>query len=127
MPVNELIDSPTAIESDKNFMEIIGWWEKKRILYNVILIPIEFIMAIIIWNGTLRWGTNNVLLGSIIFTLCANVLYTMGWGLEFLSRYYIKSLKFKDQTRLLLFIIGSIFSIFTTIIFFYIWLDVQEI
>jgi hypothetical protein len=126
MDEEELLDSPKKIGFQQNVFEIINWWEKKRILYNIILIFIELIMCFVIWNGSLRWGLGSVVLFSIIFLICANAFYTIGWGLEVLAIYYFKNMNIASNTRLFAFVFGVLLSLVITMTAFLIFLDINE-
>lgn len=125
--MDELLDNPSTIQKEDDYKSIIKWWERKRIIYNLVIIFVQITIALNEWIGVLRWGISDVLIGSALFLLIANGFYTFGWALEFLIQHYFSGFKQKPIHRLLLFILGLLFSVFVTGIVHLTWLHVEEI
>lgn len=127
MQNDDLLDLPNSSESESDYKLIIRWWERKRFIYNLVIIFVQVIIALDYWNGVLRWGISDVLIGSAFFLLLANGFYTFGWAMEFLINHYFSRFKLKPIHRWLILILGFLFSIFLTILIFSSWLNVEEI
>jgi len=125
--MDELLDLPTSVETESDYKLIIRWWERKRFIYNLVIIFVQVIIALDYWNGVMRWGISDVLIGSALFLLIANGFYTFGWALEFLIQHYFSGFKLKTIHRLLIYILGLLFSVFVTGIVHLTWLHVEEI
>lgn len=123
----ELLDIPFNEQPGIDFTESIRWWETRRILFNIILVLCEVTSIEAMPNGVLRWGFSRVVLGSIVFTLCANACYTLGFGTTIARLHYLKKTGVYPNLRLLTYLIGVIFSIFVTFVVFGKVLDVEEI
>lgn len=125
--MDELLDNPSVDQKEDDYKSIIKWWERKRIIYNLVIIFVQITIALNEWMGVLRWGISDVLIGSALFLLIANGFYTFGWAMEFLINHYFSRFKLKPIHRLLIFILGLLFSIFITGIVHLTWLHVDEI
>lgn len=125
--MDELLDNPSVDQKEDDYKSIIKWWERKRIIYNLVIIFVQVTIALNEWMGVLRWGISDVLIGSALFLLIANGFYTFGWALEFLIQHYFSRFKLKPIHRLLIFILGLLFSVFITGIVHLTWLHVDEI
>lgn len=126
MQNDDLLDLPNSSESESDYKLIIRWWERKRFIYNLVIIFVQVIIALDYWNGVLRWGISDVLIGSAFFLLIANGFYTFGWALEFLINHYFSRFKLKPIHRWLILILGLAFSIFVTSIVYLGWLYIEE-
>ena len=105
----EVLDSPHLPAEDT--YALIGWWEKKRWWYNV-LVGITGLMVLAIsgvWTrlATFEW------IGIVVYGLFANVGYTLGWAAHFLFRHYF-DLTVVAQYRQALYFIGTVGSILLT-------------
>ena len=125
--MDELLDNPSVDQKEDDYKSIVKWWERKRIIYNLVIIFVQITIALNEWMGVLRWGISDVLIGSALFLLIANGFYTFGWAFEFLFQHYFSGFKLKPFHRLLIFILGLLFSVFITGIVHLTWLHVDEI
>lgn len=71
--------------------ENIHWWEKNRFLFNVIvgiagLIPMVFTIKITLKNHLIE-----TLICILIYGICANVFFSVGWGIDVIKWYYFKN------------------------------------
>jgi hypothetical protein len=74
--------------------KVILWWELRRIVYNVSLlivgmaavIAFEFIMNECIPKGEDAEEPMGLLLGILLYAICANAAYTLGWIMELRAR-----------------------------------------
>jgi len=99
-----------------SLMDSIDWWERKRFLYNLIIVGLELAIISFFWEGTKRFGIQNAIFGSIAYTVVANIFYSMGWGINVLAYYYkLDFLKTLDKLKLFFFIMGLSVSIVVTI------------
>lgn len=122
-----MTNSDTKVVLDNiGILKIVKWWESRRITYNLILISVEIIMMFIFSTGTLKFGIVNTIMCSLLFTVCANGFYTIGWIVEVWNIYYFKSTNLNSYTRNGLFILGTLFSIFVTIGLFMVTLTVDK-
>lgn len=112
--MDTLLDEEFAINSERDVMLLVKWWNKKRLLYNVILIVTELAVMLFYWSGLVAFGIENALFYSFLYTLVANVLYLMGPGLDITLFYYIEGYRYKDRNRQLILILGIVFSVMLT-------------
>lgn len=111
---DDILDFELANSKTKNTSKILKWWEDKRLLYNGILILTEILIMVFYWKGTVRFGLYLALFWSILYTIVANFLYSLGWMIEILVNYYVSKIKFSKKTKNLLWISGVLFSIILT-------------
>ena len=88
----------------------IKWWESKRLIFNI-LVGISGIIAIYKAShlDNFYWSNQDTF-GTITWGLGANIFYSCGMILELFNWYYLKEKLNLNKLRLLLFIIGLIFS-----------------
>jgi len=127
MQNDELLDFQEKPQQANEYKEIIRWWERKRIIFNLVIIFVQVIIALDYWDGVLRWGISDVLIGSAFFLVIANGFYTFGWAMEFLINHYFSRFKLKPIHRWIILILGLAFSIFVTSIVYLGWLYIEEI
>ncbi|HVN93338.1 MAG TPA: hypothetical protein VMT38_06570 [Terracidiphilus sp.] len=107
-------------------LQIVCWWEWRRLLYNFLLLVIgiasmigfEFLMGNVIPPGEDAEEPINLFLGVTAYGIMANVCYTMGWIVELATRNASPTLARKRGEKM--FRAGLIFScILTTAPFWY--------
>ena len=118
MDNEEILDSVFFTKKKSLFVSV-KWWEKKRWVYNVILVGVEIIMMLIYWESTKWFGIGESIIWSFAFTLVANIFFSIGWGIDILVKYYFKKDIFSEKTRFIFFVLGLLFSIFLTINMYY--------
>lgn len=93
----------------------IKWWESRRWIFNLVIIIIG---SFSFYNGFSRsdfsWIQSDIFI-VIRFIILANICYSLGTILEIFDWYYLKNKLGITKIRLLLFIIGIIFSCFLTL------------
>jgi len=97
----------------EDILEIIQWWERKRLIYNIVLITISIAGLFLkseVPNSVLTINSFIVLL---IWVIGANAFYCAGWGIEIFIFYYFKIIPLK-RYRIILFAMGILISIIWT-------------
>jgi hypothetical protein len=97
-------------EKDKMLLTAFAWWEKKRIVYNMVLLVTGGITLFM-----LQGFDPLMLIGVLIYGVFANVFYCLGFFIEMASHHYFKSDRDFTSTRVTIFWIGLIFSVFITL------------
>ena len=108
----ELIDDNVYPEKRDNISLAFAWWEKKRILFNF-LVGFSGIIGVFLNFQFFDW--NDIFL-IIFYGLFVNLMYSIGFLLEVFDDYYFKSKLKLHSFRLVLFLIGSIFSCIITFV-----------
>jgi len=73
--------------TDRKWFHIIGWWEIRRIIFNIILL-LSGILSLIIFLFILKFDTNIIQpITAIGFGLLANFFYTFGWITELFFKF----------------------------------------
>jgi hypothetical protein len=94
-------------------MEMVRWWERKRLLFNAIVVLITSLTIWSLWQYTGPLASKTELIHHAFWLIVwCNVMYTSGWAGGILRRYYIKGQTFSNTGRWLLFIAGTIFTAF---------------
>jgi len=88
----------------------VKWWEKKRMVYNIIFIGTQIMMMLVYWKGTLQYGLEYAVIDSFIVVLIANMCYCLGWGLEILADYYF-NYELGERYRNVCYALGIGFSV----------------
>lgn len=122
-----IIDAHKTNTPEKSIVkEMILWWEKKRLIYNVLIIGLSIFLMYDFWDYPMRSiiGTRQIVWNTIVFVLGANLFYTSGWGLGVISHYLFKTNGLNNTGRWILFVLGTLFSLVWTIIYFVVEFDV---
>lgn len=112
MKEDELIDVNTNYQKTDNITLALGWWEKKRLWFNL-FVGISGILGILL-NINLFHFYDIVLI--LFYGLFANLMYSIGFLLEAFDQYYLKSKLKVHLFRLPLFLMGVIFSCIITFV-----------
>lgn len=99
----------TDNDTDSSLLSAFAWWEKKRLVYNMVL----FVIGII---PVLSFDSIDLfdLIGILLYGLLANVFYCLGFFIEISFKLYFKSDKYFNSKREPLFWAGLIFSVCLT-------------
>lgn len=86
-------------EKERTKLQILFWWELRRIIYNILLLISVFIslkiLDIDVSNIEMGSGEYFIFLLLIAFIVVCNLLYTLGWLIElFLKRSVTYAPKF---------------------------------
>ena len=95
-------------------LSLLGWWESRRPLYNQV-VGTAGLFTLAVWYAIGPWETPaDLLIGAAIYTVMANVCYSMGWATEVVAT----ALRGRQAPRLgpLLFRQGLIFSVGLTLL-----------
>ena len=87
---DELLDDSDPYLSNNQLMDFIGWWERGRLFYNLAQIVAYAIAIGLNWYNAVNMGFVELGLWFLIYTLVANLCYTIGWAIEILRSYYFK-------------------------------------
>ncbi|MEM9679910.1 MAG: hypothetical protein AAF901_06265 [Bacteroidota bacterium] len=98
--------------TDFNASASLKWWDKKRVWYNVIVGVISIGYLIYINPETFE---SYDIIGVIIYALGANLFFTLGFLLEMYDATYFKGALRTHKFRMLLFVLGTLFSVVYTI------------
>jgi len=93
-------------------IEPLNWWESKRLIYNLAVLLGAFMAYLIISTSSRELLFVDV----IIWLFGANVFYTMSWAFEMLFNKLFKTYPLNKVTRKVIFVLGTIFSIWWTCI-----------
>lgn len=112
MQDEDLLDNSNITPGKGYYWELILWWEKKRIYYNVIMILVlAFVLFEFLFRGgQMHWMTD--LFWAFLYLFGANLFYTSGWivGIPFVNLKRVG--KPNTSGRWFLLILGTLFSIF---------------
>ena len=118
-PIETIDQTDASSDSQNTYRKIILWWEKKRWLYNLIICSWIVFINIENWDYPMReiLGTKIILLENFYLLIACNIAYTAGWGLELFFYYFLSKQTFHVIFKWVLFVLGTLFSLF--IILFY--------
>lgn len=116
------IDSPQISSEISPIKEMILWWEKRRIIYNILIVGLSIFLIYNFWDYPMRMiiGGNKIILDGVILTLVLNAFYTLAWIFGALSHVLFKTGGSINALRWVLFILGTLFSLIM-INFFYVF------
>jgi hypothetical protein len=122
--MQESIDDPKENQLSMP-MEMVQWWEKKRYIYNAILILSTTFTLYTMWDytGNILTKKEAVMHGIWLIILC-NIYYTLAWVGGILHHHYLQGYPLSVTSRWVLFSLGSLFSILVIEFDFTIALDV---
>lgn len=122
-----IIDASSTKKSEASIVkDMIVWWEKKRLIYNILIIGLSLFLMIDFWDHPMRSiiGTRQIVWNAFVFIFGANLFYTLGWGLGVVSHYIFKTKGLNNTSRWILFVLGTLFSIVWTVFYFVVEFDV---
>jgi hypothetical protein len=115
------------VSKHSSVKEMIIWWERKRLIYNILILGLSIFSMYSYWDYPMRHikGSQQIILNSTVFIIVANLFYTLSW-ISGAFVYYAtnKTLISDRKKRWILFILGTIFSLFWTNLNFVIEFDV---
>ena len=102
----------STVQNDNDILSVVKWWEKKRLLFNL-LVGLSGIIGMIIFHDLFYL----IFLAIPIFwyVIIVNICYSFGWGVYVLKRHYYKDTKSNISDRQKLFYGGLVLSIYITI------------
>lgn len=109
--MNESLDDPKDDQLTVP-MQMVQWWEKKRLVFNLIILPIT---ALIIWSmweyvGLLT-SASDIIFDAFWTLVWCNVFYTSGWVGGILRHYYFRSYSLPTSGRWILFGFGTLYTL----------------
>lgn len=121
-----LIDSDDKYEELSVVKEMIQWWEKKRLIYNLIIVSLSIFLIYSFWDYPARKiiGGFTLIVEGFVFIIMANVFYCLSWALGVAGHYAYKRRGSTIAGRWFYFIIGMLFSILATNLYFAMQFDV---
>lgn len=102
---------------DGKIVAIVKWWEYKRMVYNISVGISGLLGLLMFWSQVILSEPMFVLTGVFVFGIAANCCYFLGWMIEVLFITFFPRLAangLEHKGRMILFIIGTIFSVFLT-------------
>lgn len=99
---------------DYHLSEAVRWWERYRIVYNLILLGVVAYFFIRYFPRIELYGLNQAVFESILFLITANAFYSFGLLLEVLFPFYFKK-EVIPEVRHPLLLTGITFAILITI------------
>ncbi|MDX2304761.1 MAG: hypothetical protein NW226_18265 [Microscillaceae bacterium] len=105
------MDQSEEIPEYSDTMELVRWWEKHRIHFNI-LVGLSGILGLWVYRTyNLIYYYPEILLEMVIYGILANICYTMGWALEILRITYKIPFPPLDRFKEVLFYGGVFFSV----------------
>lgn len=121
------IDAPESSLTEKdNLKKHIRWWEKKRVLFNLIIVGFSVFLMHEFWNYPMRaiTGGSQIIFHAILFVIFANIAYTAGWIAELMVSYLFDWDGIGNFGRWVLFALGTLFTLVVADLFFVLEFDV---
>ncbi len=118
--MEDLIDNEDDKSSDSVVMELIHWWERRRIPYTILLILIVVYLVIVAQyeHPQRTYIRLEFIVVTLIYLFFANLFYCLGWGIPLIIYHYFKVKPTTKSVRLILFTMGVVLSVFVTLIFY---------
>lgn len=107
----ETLDSDLTTSNDGEILPAVRWWERRRFLYNALLILVEAFISLSHFENLKSFGIGSGIFQTIIANLIANVFYSLGWGVEVFAIYYFERIRFNETSRRILYVLGLLFSL----------------
>lgn len=106
-------------------MEMVQWWEKRRLIYNVIIVPGTMLILWSMWKyvGNIM-DVDEVIMGSIWGIVACNMFYTSAWVGGILRIHYFGGSALSSVSRWVLFSLGTLFTLIVIDLHFTFSLDV---
>lgn len=116
---NDLIDGIETNQNPNDFaMNLIRWWEKKRLLFNSIILLVAFLgVALASTSNSGRIDQlyeSEFFILSLLYFILINACYCVGWGIQLLAFYYFKIQHHSNALDIVLFVLGTSFTSLVT-------------
>jgi hypothetical protein len=117
------VNCELVIDCSEVILQSITWWEKKRLIYNKILMIVLFLLLTLKWDAVVElWNYQiGIIFFILLFFLC-NIVFLAGWVFEVLLIYYFNKTVLNIWLRLLLFIslvtVSTLLAVFMMFEFF---------
>lgn len=110
-----------------DFKFIIGWWERKRLLFNLLLVGLCTLVMYAYWDAPMRSiiGTGPIIVHVLTGVLGANILYTAGWFGEVVVAYLFDLKGIGAFPRWFFFVVGTLGVLFVSFVFIGLEFDVS--
>lgn len=116
--INDFLEDNVSEEtSDGKIVALVKWWERKRIIYNILVGITGLLGLYLFWRQVILSEPVFVISGVICYGIAANCCYFLGWMIEVLLITFFPRLAangLEKKGRVILFLIGVIFSVFLT-------------
>ncbi|MFT5645709.1 MAG: hypothetical protein ACI976_000383 [Aureispira sp.] len=110
MEDNDLLDDAEILQ-DQSILDLIQWWEKRRLLYNIIVGLTGSVALLLLLERRYYISFSEIALFLVLpFGLFANIAYLAGWIIDLLLRYYFK-ITLSLSSRQTLYWLGTAISI----------------
>ena len=117
MKNQEILDAEFSDKTEYVEIEVVRWWERKRLLYNALLFGLEIFLMLLYGEETMRFGIGRAIILTLITNFIANIFYTAGWVLEIFISFYFKK-RMPSAFKKVLFVLGTLFSLTLAFIFY---------
>lgn len=109
---DHLIDNELNEIPKDTIREIMSWWERKRLLFNLIIVGIALLVLIPnLIAGSLYIAVDlGILIRSAIYLIFINCCYCAGWGTQLLRYYYFNFQNDSNALDYVLYTIGTLFT-----------------
>lgn len=97
--------------SDQEIIEFIRWWEKRRKIYNLILLVVGIIGLAVFFKGFFNAYVEDSVFGILWFAFFANVFFTGGWVVPLLLNVWRVNKSPLGRDKLAWFYVGIIISV----------------
>lgn len=107
------MSNSTKKTNSYSLKETILWWEKKRLIFNLLIIGFSAFLIYSFWDYPMRSiiGSGAIITKAVLLILFMNLCYTIGWGVELLAHLLIKSEPFNNSLKWFLFGLGTLMSL----------------
>ncbi len=115
---NILIDNEVKRPEQSVVRETILWWERRRYIYNIIVVGFSICLIYAYWNYPMRSiiGTKDIIKEFVFYTICLNLGYSLGWMSGLLMHYVYKTESQSEVYRWALLIVGTLFSLIVVLL-----------
>lgn len=110
MNTSDSLPSPQPVESRTILADALGYWERRRILYNLLLVAVVFMWIVSTWPHFRPAFTWSSLLALLVLALFANLCYCAAYVAD-LPMQYSSFRQFWRRWRWGLFAVGTLFAI----------------
>jgi hypothetical protein len=113
---SEILDEQETFDAHPSYLEVLRWWERRRLWFTFVVLASQILSLSSMWDAVERYGAVLAIFQSFFYLIAANCCYCVGWGSEFLVRYYLNGTSLGRSTWLLMFIVGTLFSAVITML-----------
>ncbi|MES2799667.1 MAG: hypothetical protein V4638_06600 [Bacteroidota bacterium] len=106
------LDSKIKIDPPLVSIDIVKWWERKRWVFNVVLIVSFVFFTYLVSQFEMKdYVFKNLKAAFLIELVLGNIIYCFSWLIELMVNFYADKVRFSDNLKWAVFAMGLLITV----------------